>query len=181
MDVRGYQPPGVISSPGFTIDSHDMLRVGTHFGTATPTSVAYPAANLAIYIPFVLERPATVYETWVETGSLTTSNGTEIGVYTTGFARLFHTATTVATASDTVNSSGMTDYRLDAGSYYLAFGCDGTRAFWASALALGLYQSMGIMEQTGLSGAVLPDPMVPVVYTRAYLPQFGLNLRADAL
>ena len=122
-----------------------------------------------------------MYETWVETGTLTTSNATEIGVYTTAGTRLFTTATTVATASDTVNSSGMTDYVLDEGTYYLAFGCDGTRNFIATALALGIYQSAGIMEETGLTGAALPSTATFAVYTRAYLPLFGLNLRADAL
>lgn len=165
----------------FTIDSHDLLRVGALLGTTAAASAGYPAGNLAIYIPFSISEPVTVYETWVETGTLTTSNGTQIGVYKTDLTRLFATATTVATASDTVNSSGMTDYVLDAGTYYLAFACDGTRNFLATALALGVYQSMGIMEQTGLTGSTLPDPMVPVVYTRAYLPLFGLNLRAGAL
>jgi hypothetical protein len=40
---------------------------------------------------------------------------------------------------------------------------------------------MGVMEQTGLTGANLPATWTPVAYTRAFLPQFGLNLRADAL
>lgn len=175
-----FSPAPIRRSHTFTISSHDM-QVSAIFGNATLNSVAYPAANLAIYIPFSIPEPVTVYETWVETGTLTTSNGTQIGVYNTDLTRVFATATTVATASDTVNSSGMTDIVLGKGSYYLAFACDGTRTFVASALALGLYQGMGIVEQTGLTGSTLPDPMVPVVYTRAYLPLFGLNLRADAL
>jgi hypothetical protein len=179
--MSGYRPAGVYRSHTFTISSHDLERGGYLLGTSTAASAAYPAANLAIYVPFVLEHPATVFETWVETGSLTTSNATEIGVYDTALNRLFTTATTVSTASDTVNSSGMTDYVLAPGTYYLAFGCDGTRNFNSTALALGIYQSMGIVEQTGLTGASLPNPMVPVVYTRAFLPHFGLNLRADAL
>lgn len=167
----------------YTVDSHDVLQASglNIVGATAAASAAYPAANLAIYIPFNLPEPATVYETWVETGTLTTSNGTEIGVYNTDFTRVFHTATTVATASDTVNSSGMTDIVLGAGMYYLAFACDGTRNFVGTAMTAGFYQTMGIVEQTGLTGSTLPDPMVPVVYTRAFLPLFGLSLRADAL
>jgi hypothetical protein len=177
--VIRYSPPGAFRSPTFTISSHDLDRV--NYMLTGSSSVAYPAANLAIYVPFYLESPATVYETWVETGALTTSNATEIGVYDVAFNRLFSTATTVAVASDTVNSSGMTDFRLDSGTYYLAFGCDGTRNFASSQIAAGVYQSMGVAEQTGLTGATLPNPMVPAVYTRGMLPAFGLNLRTDAL
>ena len=177
-----YRPRGyVVNDAPFSVSSHDMERVSHHLGTTAAASAGYPAANLAIYVPFWLASPATVYEVWVETGTLGTSNGVEIGVAGQDLTRLFHTAMTVATASDTVNSSGMTDYVLGPGDYYLCFGCDGTRNFVSTALAFGLYASMGCMEQTGLSGAVIPDPIVPVAYTRAYLPLFGLNLRPDAL
>jgi hypothetical protein len=182
MDVRGYAPAGFAGRSTPTISSHDLMRSSFQLpGNSYPASAGYPAANLAVYVPFWLEAPVTVYETWVETGTLTTSNATEIGVYTTAGTRLFTTATTVATASDCVNSSGMTDYVLDCGSYYLAFGCDGTRNFIAGSMALGLYQSIGCMEQTGLTGAALPATATFAVYTRAYLPLFGLNLRATAL
>lgn len=179
MDVRGYVPAGrIYSRPTSVLSSHGYYNYAV---TLSVASGAYPAANLALYVPIYLAEPATIYETWVATGTLTTSNATEIGVYTTGGTRLFTTATTVATASDVVNSSGMTDYVLDAGTYYLAFGCDGTRAFIASSAAAGLYQSFGCLEQTGLTGANLPSTATFAAYTRAYLPVFGLNLRADAL
>lgn len=180
MDLAGYRPAGVIMGQTPIISSHDMLRV-SFLMSATTANTAYPAANLAVYVPFTLETPATAYETWVQTGTLTTSNGTEIGVYDSSGTRLFTTATTIATASDTINSSGMTDYVLDRGTYYLGFGCDGTRNFQCSALAAGLYESMGCLEQTGLTGANLPSTMTGVAYTRALLPLFGLNLRATAL
>jgi hypothetical protein len=181
VDFSGYTPAGTPPFYQFSISSHDMIRGSFLVGVSGGGSTAYPAANLALYVPFWLEAPATVFETYVETGTLTTSNATEIGVYDTAGTRLFTTATTVATASDTVNSSGMTDFSLDAGSYYLAFACDGTRNFFASGAALGIYQAFGCLEQTGLTGASLPSTATFAVYTRAYLPIFGLNLRANAL
>lgn len=178
-----YSPAGYGAALAGTISSHDMIRsgIGFHLGTAAPANNGYPAANLALYVPFVLEAPFLVTETWVESGSLTTSNETEIGVYTTDGTRLFTTATTVATGSDTVNSSGMTDYLLEAGSYFLAFGCAGTRNFLATTLALGIYQSGGCLEETGLTGANLPSTATFAIYTRAFLPLFGLNGLSVAL
>ena len=181
MDVRGYTPPGPQFSHTFTIQSHDWVRVHNPVDAVSNGNTSWPAANLAIYIPFWLEQPATVFETWVNTGTLTTSNGIEIGAYDTAGNRLFSQATTITTASDTVNSSGMTDYTLAAGNYYMAMSCDGTRNFQATASIVGFYQSMGIMEQTGLTGATLPSTWTAAVYTRAFLPIFGFNLRADAL
>lgn len=180
MEVAGYRRASAFRSPLSTIFSHDMERIPVLRGS-TNASAAYPAANLAIYVPFVLESPVTVYETFVVSGSLTTSNATEIGVYDTAGTRLFTTATTVNVANDVINSSGMTDYVLSPGAYYMAFACDGTRNFFATSFVAGLYQSFGFMEQTGLTGANLPTTATFAAYTRAYLPQFGLNLRTDAL
>lgn len=162
-----------------SIGSHDSLFAVP--STTAGASSAYPAANLALYVPIIVTSTVTAYETWVETGTLTTSNGTEIGLYDTAGNRLFTTATTVASASTLVNSSGMTDYVISPGQYYLAFGCDGTRNFLATTLAAGSYQAIGCMEQTGLTGANLPTTWTAAVYTRAYLPLFGLNLRSSAL
>lgn len=180
MAIPSFAPAGQQSYTTFTVDSLDRLRISPMLN-GTLASTAYPAANLAIYIPFWLERPVTVFETWVESGTLTTSNATEIGVYDVTGSRLFTTATTVAVASDVVNSSGMTDYVLDRGHYYLAFACDGTRNFLVSTIAATIFESYGVLEQTGLTGANLPSSMTGVAYTRAYMPMFGLNLRADAL
>lgn len=181
MDVRGYTPAGVIQRHNFTISSHDIVRVSALMGTSSPSGQAYPAANLAMYVPFFIDYDSVVYETWVLTGTLTTSNATEIGVYDTAGGRLFTTATTVAVASDLVNSSGMTDYTLPRGSYYLAFGCDGTRNFLASANTAGTYQSMGCMQQTGLTGANLPSTATFATYAQAQVVVFGLNLRPVAM
>lgn len=175
-----YTPAVPYIGPPVVLGSMDQMR-SSFLNNTNPASTAYPAANLAFYVPLIIERPVTVKEVWVETGTLTTSNGVQIGLYDTSGNRLFATSITVATASDTVNSSGMTDYVLDAGSYYLAFACDGTRAFLASVMLAGVYAGFGVMEQTGLTGSTLPTTWTPVLTTRAYLPLFGLNCQSVAI
>lgn len=177
-----YVPVGHQRSHTGTLSSHDHIRTSFLLGTTAAASAAYPAANLAIYVPTWIEHPMVVYETWVETGTLTTSNTIQIGLYDTAGNKVFSTADqTITTASDTVNSSGLTDVLVPAGSYYLAFACSGTRNFLATALAAGIYQSIGCLEQTGLTGSTLPTTATFAVYTRAYLPLFGLNFRSTAL
>lgn len=177
-----YTPVGHQRSHTGTLSSHDLIRGSFLPGTTTAASAAYPAANLAVYVPTWIEHPMVVYEVWLETGTLTTSNTVEVGLYTTAGAKVFASADiTVTTASDTVNSSSMTDVLVPAGSYYLAFACNSTRNFVGTALAAGLYQAMGCMEQTGLTGSTLPATATFAAYTRAFLPLFGLNFRATAL
>lgn len=162
-----------------TIHSHEARNIP--WATGSVGSNAYPAANLAVFVPFCIAQPVLVYETWCETGTLTTSNNVEVGVYDTAFTRLFTSTMTVAVASSVVNSTTLTDFMLDDGTYYLAMGCDGTRNFLASTQAAGLYQASGCMEQTGLTGAALPSTATPVAYTRGLFPTFGLNLRSIAI
>ena len=178
-----FGPRPIRESVTLTISSCDQFMVHPHIGTNAASNTAIPAASVAWYIPFSIPHPMTVYEVWVETGSLTTSNSIQIGVYDTAYNLLFSQATTVATASDTVNSSGMTDVVLPGpANYYMALASDGTRNLLMQSLAIaGSYQVMGLMEQTGLTGAALTNPGVPVAFTRTVVPLFGLNLRADAL
>lgn len=168
--------------PMITLDSHDLMNSSTLLGTTAPANTAWPAASIGIFVPFSAGMPVTLKEAWVETGTLTTSNNMQIAVYGSDFTRKFTTGNiTVATASDTVNSSAIADVVIPPGEYYMALSCDGTRNILATTLAVGVYQSMGVLEQTGLTAATLPDPMVPVTYTRAFLPLFGLNLQGTAL
>ena len=84
------------------------------------------------------------------------------------------------TASSIINTTTWTDLTLLPGSYYMAYCDDSTRNMSTSIDALGLYAAGGVLEQTGLS-STLPDPMVPVIYTRAFLPHFGMNLYSVAV
>lgn len=177
-----YSPAGQQFGNTGTLSSHDCVRTSFALGTTTAASAAYPAANLAVYVPTYLEQAAVVYEMWAETGTLTTSNTIEVGLYTMAGAKVIACADlTVTTASDTVNTSTFTDTLVPAGSYYLAFACSGTRNFVGTALAAGLYQAMGCLEQTGLTGSTLPATATFAAYTRAFLPLFGLNFRSTAL
>ena len=163
----------------WTITSHDVHHVERVASTAIATNTAW-VANLAVYVPFVLATPATVYEWFWLNGTLTTSYNVDVGIYNLDFTKVQSLGSTVGTttASVVINTTTWTDLTLAPGSYYMAFASDSTRNFTTSADAAGLYQAAGIMEQTAFA---LPSPAVPVAYTRAFLPMFGMNLRSTAL
>lgn len=182
--LGGFAPSGIIQTPSLgVISSHDIRHVD-RAGAVTAASGTNTAwvSGLAVYVPFVLCFPVTVYEWWVMNGTLTTAHNINFGLYNPDFTAIQRLGSTAGatTASALINTSTWTDLRLNPGAYYMAYLDDSTRNLSTSADLVHCYQSSGIMEQTGL-GSTLPDPMVPVTYTRAFLPHFGMNFRSTAL
>lgn len=176
----GYRPAGIFMPPFWTISSHDSWLVEKPGSAAANTNTAW-VANLAVYVPFTVPIPVTVYEFWHNNGTLTTAYNVDYGIYNLDFTKVQSLGSTAGTttASAVVNSTTWTDLVLEPGTYYMAFASDSTRNFICSNDAIGLNQSAGIMEQT--TAFALPSPAVPAIYTRAFVPQFGINLRNVAL
>jgi len=178
-----YTPSGAYEPSFWSIGSHD-LKYTERVGLTDATTNTNWVANLAVYVPFTTDIAGTVYEWWWYNGTLTTAHNIAFGIYNLDFTAV-QRLTGVAggtTASAINNTTTWTDLVLQPGSYYMAMADDSTRNFLTSADALGLYQASGVMEQTGLgAGPALPDPMVPLVYARAFLPYFGMNLRTTAV
>jgi len=178
----GFSPAGLTEDPVyFAISSHDIRFVERAGGITFYASAAY-VAGVAVYVPFTLSAPTTIYEWWHVNGTLTTSHNLDFGVYNLDFTPVQRLGSTAGgtTASAVNNTTTWTDLLLNPGSYYMAFLDDSTRNILMSSDARGLYEASGIMEQSGLS-STLPSPAVPVVYTRAFLPLFGMNCYTVAL
>lgn len=164
----------------WTITSHDIRHADRNTQTAIGTNTAW-IANLAVYVPITIDIPCTVYEWFWLNGTLTTAHNIDFGIYNADFTKVQSLGSTVGTttASTIINTSTWTDLALVPGTYYMAFANDSTRNFTCSADAAGIYQACGIVEQT--TAFALPSPAVPVAYTRAFLPFFGMNLRSTAI
>lgn len=175
-----YQPSRTFQPNFWQISSHDGRYVERTGATSATSNTAW-IANLAVYVPFVVDVPSTIYEFYHFNGTLTTAYNIDYGIYNTDFSKVQSLGSTAGTttASAIINSTTWTDLTLEPGSYYMAFASDSTRNFICSSDALGFYQCDGIMEQT--SAFALPSPAVPIKYTRAFLPLFGINLKSTAL
>ena len=174
-----YHPAGVYQPDHWVISSHSLRNCETRIGNTNVSAAIAWVANLAVYVPFVTDIPCTVYEYWYHNGTLTTAHNAQLAVYRDDLTQVGESAvSTTTTASIIINTAASTDLTLVPGRYYMAFADDSTRNFIGTGDAVGLYQAGGVVEQTGIAaGPNLPDPMVPVTYTRAFLPHFGLNLR----
>lgn len=177
-----FERAGVYEPTLFAIGAHSLRTHSRAGSSSTGTSTAWPVANLGVYVPFTVSIPVIVYEWYITLGTLTTAANADFGIYNEDFTKvqsLGSTALNVAVASVMTNTTTWTDLLLAPGSYYMAFSTDSTRNFGCSTDAAGIYQASGVMEQTGV--ATLPAPAVPVAYTRALLPNFGMNCYTVAI
>lgn len=178
----GFTPRKVDQYTNVAVSSHDHNFTPGRAGAATANANTAMVANVQIFVPVRFHERCTVREWWHSNGTLTTAYNVEYGIYDESFNRLFTTGslTGVTTASLIVNTTGTTDFVIEPGSYYMSWLNSSTRNIICSADAAGLYQAMGCMEQTGVTLGSTPNPAVPVAYTRAFLPVFGMNLHGTA-
>lgn len=177
----GFSPRKVDQYAIKAIHSHDMFYTGGRPGASAASTNTAWVANLGVYVPFRIHERITIFEWWWVNGTLTTAHNVDFGIYNEDFTKVQSLGATAGgtTASSIINTTTWTDLDLDPGSYYMAFSDSSTRNLICSADAVGLYQAAGVMEQTSVG--TLPSPAVPVAYTRAFLPVFGMNCYSVAL
>lgn len=163
----------------FMITPASRLSIGTELaalGAGVPAPATWPAANRAIYIPFVLAESVTVVKLFWVNGA-TVSGNVDVGIYGgVSQTRLVSSGTTAQAGVNDVQSVDVTDTAMGPGQFYLALVCDNTTATfqrWPTA-TLNL-KVAGAAQQA--SAFVLPTSAVLAATTAAYLPVFGLSLR----
>lgn len=140
-------------------------------------------ALLGVFVPIQIDVPCTIYEWWWVNATLTTAHNVDFGLYREDFTKIQTLGGTVGatTASALVNTTTWTNLDVAPGDYFMAFADDSTRNIMTSTDALGIYASEGCFEQSGLAaGPTLPATATPVLYNRAFLPNFGMHLMSTA-
>lgn len=100
-----------------------LNSLGPGFADSGVTSYAWPAANRALFVPFRLSHPETVFKLACGAGALTAGNF-DIGVYSPSGARLVSTGSTPKSAASTKLIVDVADTPLGPGMYYLAMSVD---------------------------------------------------------
>jgi len=112
-------------SPGVYISTVTALGMGGTQGVGA--SAAWPAANLAIFVPFRIARTVTVYK--MATGAGATSAGNfDVGIYDAGGNRLVSSGAT-AKGNSVEHILNVTDTVIGPGLYYMAQSADGTNNY----------------------------------------------------
>lgn len=149
----------------------DLLSMDTGFA-----SIAVATANLATYVPFSLDQPATVAQFfWGNGGAV--AGATDVAVYDETAANKL--ATTGSTANATISvlqAVDITDVILPPGRYWLALACDNTgQSYLASNPAVQYLDLLGVKQQ----GTAFTLPATPTFATPTVgnIPIFGFTTR----
>lgn len=149
-------------------------------GTGGITAAAWPANNLAVYMPVSMPIPFTIARFMIANGSNITGN-VDIGIYSAAGSRLLSTGSTLRADASAVQYIGVTDQVFQAGYYYLALvGSSTTGTYMQSAFSSATRARLfGPLEEQ-LGATTLPSSMTPVAYTRTSVFQFGFS-QSDSL
>lgn len=145
--------------------------------TGTVSSVAWPLANLALYIPFYVNETVTVYEAGIGAGA-TAGGNFDIGIYHFAGTKLVSSGTTARTAA-AWNTAGLTDTDLTPGWYYAAMSADSTANYCGTQPVAGQCEASGICEQQ--TAFTLPSTATLTRTTRAVVPSIAFSVRSVAL
>ncbi len=150
------------------------LRI-TALGLGLSATVAWPTANLAIYIPFFLERSRTVYQVgWVN--GATPTGTREVGIYSASGTKIISGAA-VASGASLSQLVNVTDTILEAGVYWLAATNTDLTAWFAWAPPAPQAASLGILTQ--VTANPLPATATMALnQTLAFIPNAFASMRA---
>lgn len=162
------------------LNSYDNVYGGGRniINAGAPSSSTWSAINRIIYVPFTMPSGGNVYRYFWANGATVGTNNFQVGVYTTAFAAVNRGTSTLSAGANICQFDNVTDYFLPGGRYYMALWGSGTTATVMRATNTA-GQGQGVYYETNASG--LPTtgtPVDPAGTVAAYLPLFGLALRA---
>lgn len=164
---------------GRSVLSTAMSQAGLNQNVA-PASTAWPAANLAIFVPVRLPVSAIVYRLVVGAGS-TAAGNFDVGIYDSAGNRLVSSGATAKGAS-VEQIIDVSDTMLGPGIYYLAMSADGTNNYsmitpsGTSPIPLQKTRLSGVMNVG--SAYTLPASVTYAAATNVAFPVIAAYLKA---
>lgn len=175
--------PAVYPLPLF-ISTWSLDYSGQAFWTEqsrTASSITWPVANTAFYLPFTLPFAYPVRRVFWVNGSSVTSTNMDFGIYTADGTRLYSTGSTAQAGISAVQYVTPTEFLLSPGRYYFALACSSTTAnrggtgnIPASATRQRL---IGNLQEA--SALPLPVTMTGVAVANSCLPLCGITRTAS--
>jgi hypothetical protein len=143
--------------------------------TAFSSTVAWPTANLAIYVPVMVRQNATVKQLWYANNTTATGNF-DIGLYDAAGAALLRKGSTAKSTTGAEIVWDCTDTVISSGLYYLALANDtNTDTFFGITpaapylAAIGLYTEASAFALPATATFAIPQAL-------AFCPVIGMYL-----
>lgn len=147
--------------------------------TTAHSSLAWPSANRALFVPFFFPATITVKRLWVATGTTGGTDNRSIGIYREDGTQIVVSANTLAGTASQVQFIDITDTTLPPGSYYVAMSQNGTTAtYFRQPGGLELERTMGVLQMA----AAYPLPATATfaaITTGATTPLIGVCTTAS--
>lgn len=166
-------PPGAVMVSSVNSLIQDACQIAA---TSFTAGGVWPAANRAIYVPFMVDQVVTAYQMAFEV--ITQSGNCDVGIYDVAGNRLVSKGSTAVAAAG-FQSIDITDTVLAPGVYFMAMNVDNTTAsFTRSSAVSAVYQQVCGMQQQAVGAVTLPDPATFANPASAYIPMFGVALKS---
>lgn len=148
------------------------------FGVTAPASTAWPANDLAIYVPLTIQRTVTLIQAFVSNGA-TVSGNFDVGLFGASGTKLVSTGSTAQAGVSTIQTVNTTDYIATPGRYYLGLSVSTTVA---TVIAHGsgtavVGAALGLAQEA-LVGVALPTTATFAQFAQTMIPHFGFSWAA---
>lgn len=154
--------------------SIDTINSGPYSLSAFSTTAVWPSANLAIYVPVIVQHTVVVTKLWYGNGTTGTGNY-DIGLYDAAGTALLRKGSTAKPTTGTEIVWDCTDTTLRAGLYYLALASDsGSDTFNRANPSQPVPGALGVYTEA--SAFTLPATATFAVSAGSYIPAIGMLL-----
>jgi hypothetical protein len=147
-------------------------------GATGPVTAAWPAANLAIYVPILVFTNITVQKLFWLNGTVVASTTVDMALYSEdGQTKLAGTGATTQVTNDVPQAVSITPITLVAGRYWLGLVCgnntSGFRRYTNGTGISAMQKAIGCQQQA-LGSTAMPASVTFAAAANAYIPQMGL-------
>lgn len=160
-----------IQKPSISTLSPEAL--GYKFIAASSAAV-FPAANDALFVPVVLQRPVLVGRMFSANGNVASGN-LDLGIYTLAGRRIVSKGSTAQAGITTLQFLDINETYLGPGWYYMAVAMDnGVGTLRRFNISIIRQQHFGVMK--AVSAFPLPLSVTLITPTATYIPHIGMEL-----
>lgn len=148
------------------------------FAASAPVSGAWPAANLALFFPFVLQGPAVCQGFWWMNGG-TASGNVDVGIYDYALNKAGSTGATVQAGTNALQAAAPAGgiFQLPAGRYYLAVAASSaTATLIRQAPSQQAMRMLGCFQQATAAPLPASGAVTPAAIGQAYAPLVAAEL-----
>jgi hypothetical protein len=164
--LQALQSPNLLSTA-----SADSIGVElSALAAGAPVSTVW-AANIALYVPFILRAPSTAVKLWAMNGTVVSGN-IDMGIYLPDGTKKVTMGSTAQAGTSAIQVFDIADTSLAAGKYYLGVALDnstGTLSQWTVSTT----HALGVLLQAATFP--LPSPAVFSTSGTTKIPLVGLS------